>query len=642
MPINNASGFRLTLLAATALAAIVAVPCVANASVVFDAVAAGDMTSSDAILWTRATDAGGAANLTAQVSTDAAFSNIVYSANAPTVANNAYTLKVDATGLTGNTQYYYRFIDGGATSQTGQFKTTPAANQAVDFKVGFSGDADGSWRPYSSIQTIASQNLNAFVFLGDTMYDSASIGSAAVPTLTPTTTNPAALQTALTAYNQKYLNNIAGVDPATGLPSASGPQGLQPLLANVGTYTLLDNHELGNKQLQSGGAPPAAAATNSNPLLDVNTATTSSGYNNGTLAYQTTLKSYLDFHPTRETFNGSPATGYTPAGPTVVAPTDVRSDGTPKQYFAQSWGKNAEYIQLDDRSYRDVRMDVLSGPRVENPARTMLGQTQLAWLEQTLLNAQAAGTPWKVISVSSPIDLQGNDSGKSWVDGYNAERNTLLKFIADNHINHVVFLTTDDHESRVSQLAYETTPGDASTYTQVSGAFQIVAGPIGAGNACSGAFGVSTPPPADCAGTTLAQINNLMLASGKTTLPGLQAGTPSDGGLNGAPIQGASFSGIEGLYNVYRQLDPTAGSNPQPLDFYSPNTFNFTTLEFKEDGTLEVKVLGIPDYLAGTFPQGTPDPQTILSFDIAVPEPASIALIGTGLLGLAALRRRRA
>jgi len=83
----------------------------------------------------------------------------------------------------------------------------------------------------------------------------------------------------------------------------------------------------------------------------------------------------------------------------VVAPGDSRSHGTPLQYFAQQEGKNAIYIQLDDRTYRDARLgttggadDVSSNRRV-NPNRAMLGTTQLAWAEKALLDAQNAGTP---------------------------------------------------------------------------------------------------------------------------------------------------------------------------------------------------------------------------------------------------------
>src|SRR5262249_38953581 len=46
-----------------------------------------------------------------------------------------------------------------------------------------------------------------------------------------------------------------------------------------------------------------------------------------------------------------------------------------------------------------------------NTNRTMLGATQLAWVEQTLLAAQQAGTTWKFINVSDPIDQIGPVGG---------------------------------------------------------------------------------------------------------------------------------------------------------------------------------------------------------------------------------------
>src|SRR5205085_12636411 len=112
-------------------------------------------------------------------------------------------------------------------------------------------------------------------------------------------------------------------------------------------------------------------------------------------------------------------------------------------YFAERWGANSIFINVDDRSYRDIELKKAAGGggdtgiRGDNPRRTMLGATQLAWLQRTLLEAQKQGITWKVVAISSPIDQVGPfgpvfpwDGPKSWIGGYRAERNRLLKFIA--------------------------------------------------------------------------------------------------------------------------------------------------------------------------------------------------------------------
>jgi len=48
------------------------------------------------------------------------------------------------------------------------------------------------------------------------MYETASTGSPAVPLITGETADPAQLEEALKAYDRKYLENMLGVDPATG------------------------------------------------------------------------------------------------------------------------------------------------------------------------------------------------------------------------------------------------------------------------------------------------------------------------------------------------------------------------------------------------------------------------------------------
>ena len=70
--------------------------------------------------------------------------------------------------------------------------------------------------------------------------------------------------------------------------------------------------------------------------------------------------------------------------------------------------------------------------------------------------------------------------------------------------------------------------------------------------------------------------------------------------------------------NVSRQGDPNAATSPSPVDFLSPDTFNYTILDVVEDGTLTVTTWGIPSYCQNTFPQDAIAATPILSFQIAL------------------------
>jgi phosphodiesterase/alkaline phosphatase D-like protein len=586
-------------------------------SVEFTAVAAGDPTSHDAILWTRALDPNQpqAVNLIAEVSTDPSFNliNAVYLGK--TDPSQDYTVKVDATGLQSGTQYYYRFLTGdGEASPVGKLKTAPDPTAAVGLHFGFSGDADGRWRPYDSTAQIADQNFDFFTFLGDTIYETASTGSpaAADPYLDPAQ--------ALVDYRRKYREQLQPVNP-NGFP------GLQSFFASQANYTLLDNHELGNLQFQSGGAPAGVpygkGADASDPTYDVNTTGT---FMNKTLGFQTLVQAYDNYEPIRER--------------TISAPDDPRMDGTQQLYFAQPWGANSIFFNLDDRSYRDIRLKTPSGaddtgPRADNPGRTMLDPTQLSWFEQSLLDAQAQGITWKFVAISSPIDQIGpiggsftvtnadgtysnveSDGGKSWMGGYRAERNDLLKFIADNQIDHVVFLTTDDHQVRINELGYFAVPGDQSSYTRVPGCFQILVGPLGAGG------------PDGITDHSFANIKSIADSFASQQ----QAFGVDPIGLDPA---------FSGLANVYREGDRNADLLRQPVDFYSPDTFNYASLTVSPDGgTLTVSVYGINSFAANTFPE--PDEvgpeRLILSFQInnATATPRTAVAFDPALVGLTA------
>ena len=538
-------------------------PTFAEAAVVYSGVAAGDATDTSAIVWTRTVDSttkqGIVSNVTVQISTDPKFRKIFDSLKGVTKPSHDYTLKLDVKGLTSGTRYYYRFLTtDGKLSPVGTFKTAPAKTQKVAVRFGFSGDADGQWRPYPSTQDFNKLNLDYFVFIGDTIYETKSTGSEAC---TDPFANP---KQALADYYRKYREQL---EPVT----TGGFSSLQRFFAAGGNYTLIDNHELGNKQFINGGAPagtPAGIGVNaSNPTNDVNTTDT---FINKTDGFKALVKAYSDYEPIREKI--------------ISASGDPRTDGTQQLYFAQQWGANSIFINLDDRSYRDIRIKTAAGAddtgvRANNPQRTMLGKTQLNWFKQTLLNAQRNHVLWKIIAISSPIDEGGDNGGKSWIGGYRAERNEVLKFIAENKIDNVVFLSTDDHQNRINELTYFADLNDPTSRTLVPDAFTIVAGPIGA----------SGPD----------QIKVHSFSAIKLLTDGIVALQKAKG-LNPLGLD----SKFPGLQNVFREGDPEADTLRQPVDFYTPDTFNYVTLDISADGkTLSVNTYGINSYAPNTFPE---------------------------------------
>ncbi len=690
---NRKQLFRLgRLLAGVASLSVTALT--AKASVSFLGVAAGDASSQDAILWTRAVDTNAPATvaLTAQVATNLSFGSYLSFA-VSTDTTKDYTAKVVAGGLAASTKYYYRFTDGTNFSIVGTFKTAPATNAAVPVSFAFSGDCDGLIRPYALVSQIPAKNLDFFMFDGDTEYEtSASIGSPAV-----TSTATATKAQLFADFTRKYYQQFLPVNPG-------GQNCLQPFFAGQGNYTAYDNHELGNKQYINGGAP-AGVAISTDPVnlptgtgfagrptdnADTNFSTFATNYINKSAGFQTIQQVYMNYQPIKERGN-------------ISAPSDPRTDGTRLLYFAQQWGKNVLFVNVDDRSYRDIRLklsdgstDDTSSPRADNPNRTMLGATQLAWLEQTLLAAQQAGTPWKFVNISSPMDQIGpiggvltlnnapttadygtigtitsvtttaattagktvtvastvglqagqpvtgtgipasttisaintdgvtftinntatiasgtaltlapapstyapvsSDGGKSWMGGYRAERNAILKFIADNGIRNVVFLTTDDHQNRINEMTYSTNGLTAvqSTYAKVPFCFQIVCGPLGA-----------TGPDL---------IQNHTFALEKKLADSIANAQAAAG------VEPIGLIGYPGLHNLARLGDPTANVSPQPVDFYSPDTFNYNKLDVSADGkTLTVTSYGINSTLQNAFPEydavNNPE-QPIFSFQI--------------------------
>jgi outer membrane autotransporter protein len=625
-------------------------PSLAQAIDPFSAISAGDMTSTSAVMWTQLRNgtgntqtSGTATSLMLDVSTDPTFATSVFSSSGMTVPDNGNTLKVLASGLSANTQYFYRFNNAGSLSDTGTFYTNPSShNQISPLKVGFTGDYDAQYRPYTALNGFGtssnpgSQGLRYFINLGDIIYERDAKGS---PPLTPASP--------LNDFYRKYIEGVTGVNSDGSMNSASGQQGVKQLLASTGVYTLLDNHELFDKYI-SGGAPQNS--DKENLLFPVECSTEGqrvgkfgciTAYNSGPNYINTTSeflrmeKAFFNTQATAVQINGTASaaniTNLINSNPTVVAPADQRSNGTAQNYFTREWGGAARYIQLDDRSYRDARMVNTTPLIADNPNRTMLGLTQLDWVKQQLSQAQVDGVVWKVVSVSTPIDVWTDTNNqldnKSWVAGYNAERNEIMKFIEDNKISNVLFLTTDDHISRATRLTYQPAGASASSsWATMSSAFQLLAGPAGAvgpyQNYCdygtTGGYvdpnGGSSPvvysSSTACAGTTNTGYNI------ETTEATLAAKGNSITNNGGAPI---GLMGLPGLNNLYREQDPSAPTNPTSKDFVTATTFGYTTLAWDRFANLSVEYLGIDAYAPNDYNSSTQAARLIFGFSVDVP-----------------------
>jgi VCBS repeat-containing protein len=568
-----------------------------GASAAFNAVAAGDPTTNRVTLWTRTYDTSDTSRrtgiteaVTVQVATDAAFNTIVFTADGQTsAADHDYTVKIDATGLQADTTFYYRYkTKAGELSSTGTFKSAQLASSDGAVHIGHSGDIDGLMRPYPLMVDLAAQKFDAFIFNGDTMYETLSTGSPATPSTRDAAIGVVTQQALLDAYHRKYLENL--------LPTSTGTySGLKDFFAAQANFTTWDNHELGNKAYINGGAPATLYNSSANGSSVVaNDVNTTSQYINDLVTFDTLQQAFLDYQPIRT--------------PEVInAPGDPRSNGELKLYGTQQYGQNAQIFNLDTRTFRDVRLNKAvggddTGARADNPDRTVLGATQKAWLKQALLDAKTAGVTWKFINITDPIDMIGGydsglDGGKSWWGGYRAERNELLKFIDDNNIKNVIFLASDDHQGRINELTYLADPSldptKPANYKTLDRVFSIVDGPMGA-----------TGPDfvTDHSFTNVKALADTLAANQLAA------------GINPIGLD----KNFTGLFNVYREGDATATTSPKAVDFYAPDTNNYVSLDVTPEGVLTVSLRGINSYAQNSFPEPSAAnaARTILSFSI--------------------------
>jgi alkaline phosphatase D len=139
-------------------------------------------------------------------------------------------------------------------------------------------------------------------------------------------------------------------------------------------------------------------------------------------------------------------------------------------------GKHLELFLLDERSFRGPNPDNSEPAGIE-----MLGARQFRWLKCALKRSDAT---WKVISTHDPLSIVTGGPGDhdAWAQGEpevlgrEVQLAELLKFIKDEHVENVVFLTADVHFA--AAIAYEPT---AAVFGDFKAFWEFVIGPVHAG-----------------------------------------------------------------------------------------------------------------------------------------------------------------
>lgn len=398
-------------------------------------VAAGDVTSSTAVLWTRSNTTG---VITFALAADVVPNAVVFFTR--TVVDPMQPVTVSLTGLLPQVSYRYRATNRSGEFVNGRFVTAAQAGEKRGLRFGVSGDGRGELTPFVALGNAPERQLNFFLELGDTVY--ADVPSPALP-ISRTNT--------LAEFRIKHSEVYSA---RLGLNLWADLRGSTAILATP------DDHEVINDF--AGGAP-----VSSDPRFPE-----TSGRINATQRFVNGMEAFQAFNPLRAEFYGSVG-------------GDGRMDQQRKFYRYQRYGADAALFLLDQRSFRDQPIppanfaNLLDVVRFLNATfsagRTILGDQQRLDLEHDLLDAQNRGITWKFVALPEPIQNLGPANAEDRFEGYAAERTQLLKFINDNQIDNVVFIAADIHGTLINNLTYQNGIGQPQ---QPTNAFEVTTGPV--------------------------------------------------------------------------------------------------------------------------------------------------------------------
>lgn len=324
-------------------------------------VASGDPLSDRVIIWTRVTPSlnydGRDFDVSWQVASDAEFAKIVKSGNAVTNAARDFTVKVDVTGLSPNSVYFYRFNFDSRLSPVGKTKTLPTGkvSQVKLAVMTCSNYPAGYFNVYAEIAKL--NDIDVAVHLGDYIYEYARDGYASQDAATLNRlVEPKTETVTLTDYRSRYAIYRRDAD-------------LQAMHAAVPLIAVWDDHEFAN-DAWIGGAENHDPATEG-PFSARRAAA---------------LQAYHEWMPVRlndPTKNDRIYRSFDFGDLVSLHMLDTRLIGREKQlsyasYMAAGGAFDAARFTAD----------------MSNPTRQLLGAEQLTWLQTQMTKSSAT---WQIL-----------------------------------------------------------------------------------------------------------------------------------------------------------------------------------------------------------------------------------------------------
>jgi alkaline phosphatase D len=379
-------------------------------------VASGDPQADRVIIWTRISGSlNGNIEIKWEVSEDSEFTRIISHGLTQTNANKDFTVKIDATGLNPDTQYFYRFEALDTYSIVGRTRTLPLGNVShLRFAVtSCSNYAEGYFNSYRHIAK--QEDLNAVIHLGDYLYET-STGSHGEMPVPERVLQPAREIISLSDYRQRHAQYKFDPD-------------LQLVHQNHPFIVIWDDHEIADNAWQDG-------ADNHNP---------EQGEGDWLERKKAAMQAYFEWMPIR----------------------DSHVDGQAIIYRKFSYGKLLDLIMLDTRL---TGRDPGDSGELNDVSRNLLGKNQEQWLLDSLNYSKQSNTHWRMIGqqvMFGQLTPFGQALNVDQWDGYPQSRNRLLRNMSSNQFDNTVFLTGDIHSSWANEVALN--PYDSDQYSSESG-----------------------------------------------------------------------------------------------------------------------------------------------------------------------------